>query len=110
MKLGAMGAAIVLGATLVPFDVQARVQQDERYAPDLAWNAAIRMLRVDMGFKILERDRDAGFILFTYRDGSHHSPGALEIIPTRVEGISGTRVIVQLSQMPTYAERHIATR
>jgi hypothetical protein len=88
----------------------ARTVQDERYPVELAWNAAVRLLRVEMGFEILERDRDTGFVLFTYRDSGRASPGSLEIVATQVDGVTGTRIIVQLAQMPTYAERHLLTR
>ncbi len=91
-------------------DAAARSVQDERYSCDVAWNAAIRLLHVDFGFPITERDRDAGFVLFTWRDPSHTSTGSMELIRTRVEGNDGCRIVVQLAQLPNYAERMILSR
>ncbi len=55
------------------------------YPADQVWPTAIRYLRVDRGFTVVDRDRDAGFILFEFGlDGGSSSKGhgSLEIITT----------------------------
>ena len=37
-------------------------------------------------------------------------PGSVEVIPTQVDGRPGTRVIVQISDMPSYVESMVLTQ
>jgi hypothetical protein len=105
-------SAVVLAAScaLAPVVSEARQSVDLPYSTDLSWNAVIRLVRVDMGFTITERDREAGFLLFTYRDSTRSSTASIELIPTQVDGVAGVRVVAQISAMPTYMERHLLTR
>jgi hypothetical protein len=95
-----------LAATLAlaPLTAAARSVRDEPYPVETAWNAAIRMVRVDFGFTIEERDRDLGYFTFQYREGRRTVPGSVEILRTETDGRSGARIIVQVPQMPTYVE------
>jgi hypothetical protein len=95
---------------LAPSFAEARQWTDLPYPIEQSWNAAIRLVRVDMGFSITERDRDSGFLLFTYRDTTRSSPASIELIATDVGGVPGVRVVVQIAQMPSYMERHLLTR
>lgn len=102
---------LALGAVLArPAVSHARVAQDERYSFDVAWTAAVRLIRVDMGFSITERDRETGFVMFTYNDAGRNTPGSIELIRTRVDGVEGCRIVVTVPQMPTYVERHLINR
>ncbi len=104
--------AVALGIAMSCFasSAHARSTQDLLYTPDVTWNTAIRMIRVDMGFAITERDRESGFFLFTYRDAARSTAGSVEFVPTTVDGVAGVRAIVQLPAMPSYAERHLLSR
>lgn len=110
MKRGLIVAGLCAATTCMTDPAWARTIQDERYGVEQTWNATIRLLRVEMGFTIIERDREAGFVLFTYRDTSRTSPGSVEILPVQVDGVPGSRVIVHLAAMPSYAERHLLAR
>lgn len=105
-------ATVIVGASLVlaPSVAEARQSIDLPYPIEQAWNATIRLVRVDLGFTITERDRETGFVLFTYRDTTRTSGASVEIIPADVGGVVGVRVVVQIPQMPTYMERHLLTR
>ncbi len=105
-----VAGTLSLAAAFAPALASARATQDERYTFDLTWNAAVRLIRVDMGFTITERDRETGFVMFTYADAGRTTPGSLELIRTRVDGVDGCRVVVNVPQMPTYVERHLLTR
>jgi hypothetical protein len=57
------------------------------YPIEQVWPTAIRYLRVDRGFSVVDRDRDAGFILFEFglgegHDGSPKGHGSLELVLT----------------------------
>lgn len=95
---------------LAPSVAEARQTIDLPYPVEQSWNAAVRLVRVDMGFSIVERDRESGFLLFTYRDTTRASSASIELIPAQVSGVSGVRVVVQIPAMPTYMERHLLTR
>ncbi|MBL8681413.1 MAG: hypothetical protein JNK05_19705 [Myxococcales bacterium] len=105
-------ATVIVGASLVlaPSVAEARQSLDLPYPIEQAWNATVRLVRVDLGFTITERDRETGFVLFTYRDTTRTSAASIEIIPADVGGVVGVRVVVQVPQMPTYMERHLLTR
>jgi len=40
------------------------------YAFDQVWSATVRLLRVDRGFKILEKDPETGYILFEFKESA----------------------------------------
>lgn len=94
----------------MPSVAQARSSVDIPYPSEQAWNSVVRLIRVDFGFVITERDRESGFLMFTYRDTTRSSPGSVELVSTEVNGVPGVRVVVQVNAMPTYAERHLLTR
>ena len=107
LRLGGL-AAVVL--SLASGAAEARTVRDEPYPMETTWNAAVRLVRIDMGMPILERDQEMGFFTFTYREGSRAVQGSMEMVRTEVDGRPGARVIVQIPQMPTYVESLILTR
>lgn len=106
-RLGGL-AAVVL--SLASATAEARTVRDEPYSMETTWNAAVRLVRIDMGMPILERDQDMGFFTFTYREGARSVQGSVEMVRTEVDGRPGARIIVQIPQMPTYVESLILTR
>ncbi len=109
MRTTLLHAALVAGLTLAAAPAAARTVRDEPYPLDTTWNAAVRMVRVDFGFTIDERDRDLGYFTFQYREGRRLVPGSVEVLRSEVDGRVGTRVIVQVPQMPTYVESMMLT-
>lgn len=93
---------ILLALTRAP-DAEASVAYSSPYTFDQTYGTALRMLRVDMGFKILEKDKDLGYIMFEYTspESSKPVPGSLELVETK----SGVNVGVQITAMPQYHER-----
>ena len=94
---------LVFALTRAP-DAHASVAYVSPYSFDQTYGSALRMLRVDQGFKILEKDRELGYVVFEYSSpeasGKTHQ-GTLEL----VESKSGVHVTVQIPQMPQYHER-----
>jgi hypothetical protein len=89
-------------------DARARSQRNLPYRADQTWTTAVRLLRVDMGFEIVERDQEARFIIFTYRQGNQNCTATLEIAERLSElGIEGVSVVVSVPAMPTYIELHL---
>ncbi|MDB4932423.1 MAG: hypothetical protein JWM10_4907 [Myxococcaceae bacterium] len=106
-RLGGLAAVVI---SLASATAEARTVRDEPYSMETTWNAAVRLVRIDMGMPILERDQDMGFFTFSYREGARTVPGSVEMVRTEVDGRPGARIIVQIPQMPTYVESLILTR
>jgi len=105
--------ACVLGPLLIAVaialragGVEARSSFDSPYGYERTWNAALRLVRVDNGWKVTEKDGVNGYLLFEYRspENTRTSPGSLELVrgSGRDDSVS---VLVQLPQMPRYHEQ-----
>jgi hypothetical protein len=80
----------------------ARVEERLTYTKTQSYQSALRYLRVDHGYKVLEKDPESGYLLFEYpkrEEGFTH--GSIEV----VEREATIALVVQLPQMPTYHER-----
>ena len=98
-----LGAGIVAAVVLSGSMATAKSSYDSRYGFDRTWNAALRLVRVDLGYKVIEKDDTNGYLLFEYRspESTKTSSGSIEFIRTRDD----VKVVVQLPQMPRYHEQ-----
>lgn len=106
--LGFAASMIVLALTRAP-DANASVDYTSPYTFDQTYAASVRLLHVDLGLKILEKDRDLGYVMFEYtspESGKSVYQGSLELVETK----SGVHVAVQIPQMPQYHERMIVDK
>ena len=106
--LVALAASASLAAawlTLAPVrEADAKTSFDSPYTLDQTYNAALRLVRVDMGLKITERDPAAAYVIFDYKSpesGPKSGAGSIEMLTAP----RGVKVVVQLSQMPRYHEQ-----
>lgn len=109
LLLGAFvpGLALAGLVSLAGQDASAKVSFDSAYTHEQTYNAALRYVRVDLGFKVTERDPQAAYVMFDYKSsesGDRVSAGSVEVVPTG--GV--VKVVVQLAQMPRYHEQVIA--
>jgi hypothetical protein len=112
MRLRTVLATILVAASLlVPVDTAlARTTHEYVYPRDKVWNTSLRLVRIDLGCPLGERDADVGYFTFEYVDGTRRYPGSVELVPARVEGRDGVKVVVQIPAMPTYVERMVLDR
>jgi hypothetical protein len=99
-----LAAGLALATPSFIQDAEARASFDSPYSLVQTYNAALRLLRVDLGLKILERDQEAGYLLFEYRStegGNRAVPGSLELIGAG----RGVKVVIQIPSMPRYHEQ-----
>ena len=93
--------AAVTPATLV----DARVDGGSSYTKAQTYSGALRYIRVDLGYEVVEKDPDAAYLIFKYTapGASKNSTvtGTLEVI----EASGGVRVFVNLPRLPEYYER-----
>jgi hypothetical protein len=86
----------------------AKSTYESPYGYGRTWNAALRLVRVDNGWKVTEKDEANGYLLFEYLapQNSKTTPGSLELIRERDDD-GAVSVLVQLPQMPHYHEQVI---
>jgi hypothetical protein len=101
-----LAAALAVGIVALPSTpASAKSAYDSQYGFDRTWNAGLRLVRVDLGLKVTEKDDTNGYLLFDYRSpesGQKPVPGSMEFI----KGKDGqVRVVVQIAQMPGYHEQ-----
>ncbi|MCC6522815.1 MAG: hypothetical protein IT373_09155 [Polyangiaceae bacterium] len=83
---------------------EARSTQDSPYTYEQTFGTTLRLLTVDLGYKITEKDAEWGYLLFEYDDptGSKQKPrGSFELV--RADG--NVRVVVQIPAVPSYHEQ-----
>lgn len=101
--------ALVLPVSLLVWtgDVRASASYSSPYTFEQTYSTALRMLRVDLGLKVTEKDVENGYILFEYtspESGKRTCAGAIELVKSRQR----VQVTVQIPAMPQYHEQMIA--
>jgi hypothetical protein len=82
----------------------ARADADTHYSLSQTFGAALRYLRVDLGFEVTEKDPEAAYLLFKYRvpgEPKREVPGALELVKLDKK----VRIFVKIPQMPVLHEQ-----
>jgi len=103
----AMAAATLLTVSAPP--LLAKAEATSPYTLGQTYGATLRMLRVDLGLEIIEKDPDASYILFRYRlleDPKRVVDGAIEL----VELADRVKIVVKLHQLPESHERVLRDR
>jgi hypothetical protein len=85
----------------------AKATYESPYGYARTWNAAMRLIRVDNGWKVTEKDEANGYLLFEYRslENAKAAAGSIELV--RGQEPDSVSVVVQLPQMPHYHEQVI---
>lgn len=106
VTLALFAASMILLALSRGHDANASSAYSSPYTYEQTYGTMLRLLRVDLGHKIVERDKELGYILFEYtspESGNRVSSGSVELVDTK----NGVQVGVQLPQMPRYHEQMI---
>ena len=105
----ALGCGVAAAIVFTGQPAEAETAYESAYGFDRTWNAALRLVRVDMGCKITEKDDQSGYLMFEYHSsesGKKVSSGSIEFIkPRDRDQESGVRIVIQLPQMPRYHEQ-----
>ena len=75
------------------------------YRMDQVWSTVVRLLRVDYGYAVRDRDQSIGYILFDYPHHQRTVPGSFELVEVQQDGYSQVRVTISIPAMPAYVER-----
>jgi len=83
----------------------ARTEETTGYTKTQAYNGALRFLRVEQEFEVIEKDADLGYVLFQYPTGieDDKTTASLEIIERDDEVL----VVIQISKLPAHHESRL---
>ena len=101
-----LGVASVMLAAGIFFaqSATARVGGNSEYSKAQTYSGALRYLRVDLGYEVVERDPDAAYLIFRYQppgQNKNNATGTVEIVDTD----GHVKLFVQIPSMPEYHER-----
>jgi hypothetical protein len=88
----------------------ARSEKTLAYPRDQAWAAALRFIRVDERLKLVEKDSDAGYVLFELREDKKTFRGSLEVIDTVKDGRHVIRFVLTIEDRPAWLEIEMLNR
>jgi hypothetical protein len=95
---------VLLALLLATGVAEARSEKTLAYPRDQAWPAAVRFVRVDAHLKIVEKDADAGYVIFELRDENKTFRGSLEVIDTIKDGRHVVRFVMTIEDRPAWLE------
>lgn len=95
--------ALLISSSLAG-SADAATNREMTYQYSRLWNALVRFLRVDNNFAIREKDREAGYILFEYKEGLKKMTSSIELVPTVRDKRRFIRARLQIADMPSYVE------
>jgi hypothetical protein len=101
----AFGALFVTAAA----PANAKAVAASPYSLQQTYGTALRLLRVDLGLEVTEKDEQAAYLLFQYRssdDPKRVVAGAVELIALETE----VRVVVKIPAIPEAHERLLRDR
>ena len=84
--------------------VQASITRELTYSESTVWRCAVRFIRVDKGFQLIEKDKETGYLLFEYTDSGRTSNGSLEVLRVVKNNREYVRVQMNLHGQPKYVE------
>ena len=88
----------------------ARSEKLLAYPRDQAWPAAVRFIRVDAHLKVIDKDADAGYVLFEFREEKRTFRGSLEVVDTVKDGRHLIRFVMQIEDRPEWMEIELLNR
>jgi hypothetical protein len=97
--LAALGA--LFAALLGDVSASAKVTVDSKYTRAQTFNGALRYIRVDQQYEVIEKDVETGYFLFKYKADSGHATGSIQVI----EANDRVRLVVQIPEYPEYHEQ-----
>jgi hypothetical protein len=100
------GLAVASAVMAASSGADAKSTYESPYGFDRTWNASLRLVRVDNGWNVTEKDEEGGYLLFDYKSAqsTKATPGTLELVRGR-DHDAPVSVLVQLPQMPRYHEQ-----
>jgi hypothetical protein len=99
----ASSVGLTLALELFAGPAQARAEAEVAYTREQAFSAALRYLRVDLAYEVIEKDPDAAYLLFSFAAPELQrkvARGSIEVVQRQ----RTVRVFVNLPELPSYRE------
>jgi hypothetical protein len=88
---------------VAPAAAGARTERTVHWTADRVFPTAVRFLRVDAKVTILEKDAEAGYVVFELKDDGKTYPGSLEVVPVSDDPVD-VKLILTIEDRPEYME------
>jgi hypothetical protein len=98
VSLGLAGAAL------------AKAEVSTAYPYEQVWPAAVRFLRIDAGLTIVDKDSEAGYVVFELREDGKTFTGALELVRSRDGDAPRVKLLLRIDDRPQYMEAGLLHR
>lgn len=80
----------------------AKSEKQLGYSPQQLWSPLVRFLRVDENVKIVDKDAEAGYLIFELTQDKKVFRGSVELIAASKD--YGARIILDVADRPSYVE------
>jgi hypothetical protein len=100
----------LIAHVLTSGNAEARSEKTLAYQRDQAWPTAVRFLRVDAKLKVIEKDADAGYVLFEFVEDKKTFRGSLEVIEVVRDGRKLVRFVITIEDRPSWVEIELLTK
>jgi hypothetical protein len=103
-----LSGALVLAAALQTGQASAKSVRELRYDYNAVWSTAVRLIRVDGRYPVEDKDKETGYILFTFpgKGTVKKCPASLEFVRGKDGDAARVRLELQIAHQPTYIEVH----
>lgn len=107
----AMRSALALLTVLaLAAPAAAKVERTVAYRMQQVWPTAIRFLRVDEGLEIVDKDAEAGYVVFVVVEKGKQYQGSLELIAATDGDRPVVRLVLKIGGRPEYTEAGLLDR
>jgi hypothetical protein len=101
---------ILLCLLLATSSAHARSEKTLAYPRDPAWAAAVRFIRINAGLKVIEKDAEAGYVIFEFKEEKKTFRGSLELIEVVKDGRKLLRFVMTIEDRPQWVEIELLTK
>jgi hypothetical protein len=101
---------IALCLVLATTSAHARSEKTLAYPREPAWSTAVRFLRVDARLKVVEKDAEAGYVIFELKEEQKTFRGSLELIDVVKDGRKVVRFVLTIEDRPAWVEVDLLRR
>src|SRR5688572_335719 len=101
---------IIFALLLASSTAHARSEKTLAYSREPAWSAAVRFIRVNAGLKVIEKDAEAGYVIFEFKEEKKTFRGSLELIEVVKDNRKQIRFVMTIEDRPTWVEIELLTK
>jgi hypothetical protein len=101
---------ILLCLVLASSTAYARSEKTLAYEREPAWATSVRFIRVNAGLKVIEKDAEAGYVIFEFKEEKKTFRGSLELIEVVKDGRKALRFVMTIEDRPSWVELEMLTK